>query len=159
VTRLANRRLFGERLAQFIEAARREGRKLAVVVLELDRIATLNDSLGRSTGDALVAQVAERLVKWSSDATRFARVGTERLAIALTCVNESDVARALEGLMRECMSPPFNLEGSEFRLAARAGIAFYPDDAADAVTLLRNAQAAASRARTAESHSSSMRSR
>jgi diguanylate cyclase (GGDEF)-like protein len=148
VTGLANRTLFGERLAQFIASARDEGRKLAVVVVELERIAIVNDSLGRQAGDGLMAQMSERLGHWMPDASRLARVGADRFAIVLVGLKQdSDVGRGLQELLRECLAEPFRLEGSDFRVTAKAGVALFPGDGATAELLLRNAEAAAARAR------------
>src|SRR5260370_26833755 len=60
LTGVANRNLFRERLAQHIGAATREQRQLAVVILDTERFHTINDSLGRQTGDELLKQIAAR---------------------------------------------------------------------------------------------------
>jgi len=149
VTGLANRTLFGERLAQLIGSARDDGRKLAVAVVELEKVAVVNDTLGRLAGDALVAQMGERLHGWMPDASRLARVSADRFAVVLAGLKqESDVGRSLEELLRRCLAEPFRLEGADFRLTLNAGIALFPGDAASSEVLLRNAEAAAARART-----------
>jgi diguanylate cyclase (GGDEF)-like protein len=148
VTGLANRTLFGERLEQFIAAAKREECMLAVVVVELERIAIVNDSLGRPSRDALVAQMGERLQRWMPDASHLARVGADRFAIVLTGLKqESQVAHSLQEALRQCLFEPFRLEESEFRATAKAGVALYPADGGTAELLLRNGEAAVARAR------------
>ena len=149
-TGLANRALFSERLARFIEAARAEGRKLAIAVVELERIATVNDSLGRHAGDTLLAQMSERLRQWLPDESRLARVSGDRFAIVLPVAKqEVDVVRRLEGLLSENLAEPFQLDGEEYRIPAKAGIALFPGDGACAEQLLGNAEAAVTPARTA----------
>ncbi|MGZ5032371.1 MAG: putative bifunctional diguanylate cyclase/phosphodiesterase [Usitatibacter sp.] len=148
VTGLANRTLFGERLAQFIGSAKDEGGKLAVVVVELEKIAVVNDSLGRQAGDALLGQIGKRLKRWMSDPSRLARVSADRFAIVLAGSKQaSDVAHRVEQLFRECFAEPFSLDGSDFQMKTKAGIALYPGDGASAALLLRNAEAATARAR------------
>ncbi len=149
VTGLANRTLFGERLAQLIGLARQEGRKLAVVVVELERLVAVNDSLGRKAHEDLVAQMGERLQRWMPDASRLARVSADRFAIVLVGLKQdSDIARSLEELLRECLAGPFSLDGSDFRVTAKAGIALHPGDGASAGLLLRHAEAAVARAKS-----------
>jgi diguanylate cyclase len=149
VTGLANRTLFGERLAQFIATANDGGRKLALVVLELDRAAVVNDSLGRQARDTLVAQMGERLQRWTEDPSRIARVGADRFAVVFTGLKQdSDVVHKLQQLLRECLAVPFRLDALDFRMTAKAGISLCPADGDTAQLLLRGAEAAVARAKS-----------
>jgi len=150
VTGLANRTLFCERLGQLIGAKRPPGTRLVVCVLELERLSTVNDTLGRHAGDALVAQLSARMVACLGDAGRAARIGADRLAFVLPDVaHEREIvlaaSRCLEGMTGE----PARLGGTVFSATARAGIALHPQDGGEADLLLRNAEAAVAKARDA----------
>ncbi len=82
------------------------------------------------------------------DADLLARVGADRFAVVLPDVRlETDVARLIEKTMAAFQTHPFHLEGAVFRVAAKVGVAVFPDDGADAETLFRNAEAALKKAK------------
>ena len=142
LTGIANRTLFIERLKQNVHAALQTGSKVALVLADVERLRTINESLGRQAGDALLKQVAERLVR-AADATEVGRIGADQFAIMLPSVKgKSQVARTVEKLSREWLGKLFRLDDAELRIAAKAGITLFPNDGADAETLLRNAEAA-----------------
>ena len=148
ITGLANRTLFAERLGQLVLAARRDRRRLAVVVVNLDRFRSINESLGRVAGDELLAQVGARLAGCASHPDHVARVGADHFAIAHPgMTSEGELARNTRELLRRCFGEPFRLAGNEFRVDARAGIALFPEDGADTDVLLRHAESAVARAK------------
>jgi len=83
LTGLANRTLFLERLAQYLSAAGREQQQLALVVVNIERFKTINDTFGRQAGDALLKQVADRLQELARDPGRVARVGPDHFAVVI----------------------------------------------------------------------------
>src|SRR5436853_1219820 len=83
LTGLANRDLLHERLTQSVRAASRDERKLAVVVLDIERFKAINDSFGRQAGDELLKQFAAGLGRVSGDPTRLARVGGDHFVVVL----------------------------------------------------------------------------
>jgi diguanylate cyclase (GGDEF)-like protein len=142
LTGLANRGLFLERVGQSLRAAG-GGRKVAVFLLDLERFKNINDSLGRPAGDALLGQVAQWLARIVGDASLVARVDADHFAVMLPEVRpEGNLQGLVEKVAREFIEHPFRLDDAVFRLAAKAGVAVYPDDGADAETLFRNAEAA-----------------
>jgi diguanylate cyclase (GGDEF)-like protein len=148
LTGLANRSLFLERVALFIRGAAGGGNKLAVFLFDLERFKNINDSLGRPAGDALLKQVAEWLTRNLGDVNLLARVGADQFAAVLPEVkHEGDMARVLEKMMKGFQEHPFRLKDAVFRVAAKAGVALFPDDGADADTLFRNAEAALKKAK------------
>jgi diguanylate cyclase (GGDEF)-like protein/PAS domain S-box-containing protein len=148
LTGLANRSLFLERVAQFTRSAAGGGHKLALFLFDLERFKNINDSLGRPAGDALLRQVAEWLTRNLGDANLFARVDADHFAIVLPQVElEGDVARLVEKSMQAFLHHQFRLNDAVFRIAAKVGIALFPDDGADADTLFRNAEAALKKAK------------
>jgi diguanylate cyclase (GGDEF)-like protein/PAS domain S-box-containing protein len=148
LTGLANRSLFLERLAQYMRSAVTGGHKLAVYLMDLERFKDINDSLGRAAGDALLRQAAQWLTRNVGDAGLVARVGPDQFVVVLPEVrHEEGAARLLESTLKAFMDHPFRLNEAVFRVAARAGVALFPDDGADADTLLRNAEAALKKAK------------
>ena len=148
LTGLANRTLFLERVAQYMRSAVSGGHKLALFLIDLERFKNINDSLGRPAGDALLRQVAEWLTRNAGDANLLARVGADHFAVVLPEVKqEGDVARLLEKTMEAFLDHPFRLNDAVFRIAAKVGVALFPDDGADADTLFKNAEAALKKAK------------
>jgi len=148
LTGLANRTLFLDRAAQHMLQAESSRGKVAMFLLDLERFKKLNDSLGRPAGDALLKQVAEWLVVNAGNASLLARVDTDHFAIVLPDVtNEADVIRLLDSTIAAFLAHPFNLNGAEYRLAAKVGIALFPDDGVDADTVFKNAEAALKKAK------------
>jgi diguanylate cyclase (GGDEF)-like protein len=143
LTGLANRSLFLERLAPYMRSAVSRGHKLALFLIDLERFKNINDSLGRPAGDALLRQVAQWLTRNVADANLLARVGADHFAVVLPDVEqEGDVTRLLEKTMEALPQHPFQLNDAEFRIAAKIGVALFPDDGANADTLFKNAEAA-----------------
>jgi diguanylate cyclase (GGDEF)-like protein/PAS domain S-box-containing protein len=147
LTGLANRSLFHERLVQYVSTAQSEKSKLAVAVVDVDRFKIINDSLGRQAGDELLRQIAER-IEGHAGPIRMARISADRFAIVRSGVSsESEVARLVEQWLAECFGPPYVVSGTELRVSAKAGIALFPNDGADAEALFQNAEAALKKAK------------
>jgi diguanylate cyclase (GGDEF)-like protein/PAS domain S-box-containing protein len=149
LTGLANRSLFLERVAQYMRSAASGGHKLAVFLIDLERFKNINDSLGQPAGDALLRQVAEWLTRKSGDASLLARVGADHFAAVLPEVRqEGGVARLLEKWIDAFLEHPFRLNDAVFRIAAKVGVAVFPDDGTAADALFRNAEAALKKAKS-----------
>jgi diguanylate cyclase (GGDEF)-like protein len=146
LTGLPNRRVFRERFSSAIEQARRTRAPLAALFVDLDRFKYINDTQGHGTGDAVLCEVAERLLRCvrsgedSCDAV--ARLGGDEFAVLLTeCSDAQTVSKIAERILA-IMRKPFVVGGRENFISASVGIARFPDDGADVDTLLRNADAA-----------------
>jgi diguanylate cyclase (GGDEF)-like protein/PAS domain S-box-containing protein len=149
LTGLANRRLFLERVAQYVRSAVSDGHKLALFLIDLERFKNTNDSLGQAAGDALLKQVAEWLTRNAGDVNLLARVGADHFAAVLPEVKgKGDVAGLLEKTMSAFLDHPFRLNDAVFRIAAKVGVALFPDDGTNADTLFRNAEAALKKAKS-----------
>jgi diguanylate cyclase (GGDEF)-like protein len=148
LTGLANRTLFHERLKQAVAAAKRDRGKLWLLLMDLERFRAVNDSLGRQAGDALLRMVAERMAKFSRDASWLARMGADHFALFIPDVHsEEEFARRTEERINQLFSAPYSVGDTDLRISARTGIALYPSDAADADMLFRNAEAALKKAK------------
>jgi diguanylate cyclase (GGDEF)-like protein len=148
LTGLANRRLFLERVTQYTLRATDDGHKVAVMLIDLERFKKLNDSLGRTAGDALLKQVAEWLRHYAGNDELVARIDADHFAVVLPKVMyEAHVARVLEETIAAFMNNEFGLNDAVYRVAAKIGVAVFPDDGADADTLFQNAEAALKKAK------------
>jgi diguanylate cyclase (GGDEF)-like protein len=148
LTGLANRRSFLERVTQYMLSAADEGHKMAVFLIDLERFKKLNDSLGRSAGDALLKQVAEWLAQNAENVNLVARLDADHFAVVLPKVMyEANVARVLEKTIAAFMKHEFSLNNSVYRMAAKIGVAVFPDDGTDADALFNNAEAALKKAK------------
>ena len=150
LTGLANRTFFHERLSQFVSDGNRSGRKFALVMADTERLEAINDAFGRHAGDQLVCQIAERLARCVGDRNQVACVGPHLFAAVIPDVkSEGEVARTVEEWWRRWLSEPFQIDGNELRISARAGIALFPSDGRDADSLLKNAEVALKKAKAA----------
>jgi diguanylate cyclase (GGDEF)-like protein/PAS domain S-box-containing protein len=151
ITGIANRTLFLERLAQYVSTARNEGQQLALALFNIQRFKTINDAFGRQTGDALLKQVAGRLLEIARDPSRVARVGADHFAVVIPHVrSEESLIRGLEQGERRIDGDPYVVGDNELRLSTQAGVALFPTDAADAESLFRNAEAALRKVQSGE---------
>ncbi len=148
LTGLANRKLFLDRVTQYVHSAASGGHQLALFLIDLERFKNINDSLGRPAGDALLRQVAEWLTNRAGDANLLAHVGADHFAAVLPEDRQGgNLGRLLETWMDALTNHPFVLNGAEFRVAFKIGVARFPDDGADAESLFRNAEAALKKAK------------
>jgi len=147
LTGLGNRMLLLDRLAQFIKS-NEAGRMLALATVDIERFKTINDTLGRAAGDALLTKLAASLVELAGDANRVARTGPDQFAVVIPNVKAMEsIARAISEGVARVEAGTFQLGGAELRIAIRSGIAVYPSDGADAETVFRNAEAALKKAK------------
>ncbi|HXL75383.1 MAG TPA: EAL domain-containing protein [Burkholderiales bacterium] len=148
LTGLPNRTLFHERLTQSLQSAVRNNTSLALVLIDLERFKAINDTLGQQAGDGVLQAVAQRLGSAAGDINRLARLGSNLFAVMVRQIRGAgEVARWLEQVSVQVFGTPFAADAREARLAAKAGIAMFPEDGADADALLRNAEASLKRAK------------
>ncbi|OLB64469.1 MAG: hypothetical protein AUI10_10860 [Actinobacteria bacterium 13_2_20CM_2_72_6] len=142
LTGLASRGLFLDRLNHALARAAREGTRLAVLFVDLDRFKNVNDSLGHSAGDLLLVGVAERLRSCLADDDTAARLGGDEFAVVLEDVAEDEQATRVARRIIDRLRAPFLLGGHEAFVDASVGIAFNGDEDEDGQTLIRNADLA-----------------
>jgi diguanylate cyclase (GGDEF)-like protein len=141
LTGLANRTLFNERLQQTIAEA--GSGRAALFLIDIERFKTINDTFGRQSGDALLKQVAERMVRYGGGGARMGRIGADQFATMVTDFeSEERLARFTEKRQSQVFGAPFKVGDQEVRLAARVGIALYPENGADPEALQASAEAA-----------------
>ncbi|MDT4895400.1 MAG: hypothetical protein QOH25_477 [Acidobacteriota bacterium] len=149
LTDLPNRILFEDRLTQALILAERNRQTLGILFLSLDRFKKVHDTLGRAIGDRLLQKVAERLRISAHRGETVARFEGDEFALLLTQVGgtEGEDVGAVIFQINESLKLPFLIDEHELFITVSIGISLYPDDGADAPTLLKNADAALYRAR------------
>jgi diguanylate cyclase (GGDEF)-like protein len=147
LTGLPNRLLFKERLSQEIASARREGRRLALLYIDLDRFKSINDSLGHTAGDELLEQTARRMRTCLRESDTLARLGGDEFAIILSNVAGPQSVTTVAEHIVESLSDPFVISQQESYVSASIGVAMYPSDGRDSEDLLKKADTAMYRAK------------
>jgi diguanylate cyclase (GGDEF)-like protein len=153
LTGLANRALFTDRIGQQTRARGNETPKVALILLNLERFRNINEAFGRHGGDDLLKAVAHRLEDAFHGKDNLARIGADVFGVVIRGIRDAAAAaHAVESRILACFREPYKLIDSELRVAARAGIALFPADGADADTLIRNAEAALKKAQAGGEH-------
>ncbi len=154
VTDLPNRALFLDRVDQKIGAAHQNHKMLSVIVLDLERFSSINESLGHSAGDSLLRSVAGRLKEMLSVTDILAHLSADYFAIARMHDEDStDTSHILDRALAGIQDQPFLIGEQELRISARAGTSSYPVDGTDTDTLVRKAETALKRAKlSADKH-------
>jgi diguanylate cyclase (GGDEF)-like protein len=147
LTDLPNRTLFGDRLQQTLATAAHNDQLAALVLVSLERFEKINDTLGHASGDLLLQQVAGRLAQRTKKGDTIARFGGDEFAFLLTSIERTDEAAEFARELLEALLLSFRLETQEVYLNASIGISVFPDDGADAETIMKNAGAALFRAK------------
>ena len=148
LTELPNREWIREYLAQSLNEARRRHRHLALLYVDLDQFKRINDTLGHSTGDALLRQVAERLqATFDQDAVdgvqgRIARVGGDEFIVVLTGICDAAQAELAAKTIVSMHAAPFLQASYELVVTPSIGIAMFPEHGDDVQSLLKNAEGA-----------------
>ncbi len=142
LTGLPNRVLLGDRIAQGIAQASRQGYFLALVFMDLDNFKYINDSLGHAAGDELLKVVAQRLTGCLRSSDTVARLGGDEFVLVINDhYRTSSVISLLERVLND-IGRPVTLNGREFHVGASLGVAMYPSDGDDAQILLKHADVA-----------------
>jgi diguanylate cyclase (GGDEF)-like protein len=147
LTDLPNRILFEDRLTQALVLAQRSQQTLGMLFLSLDRFKKVNDTLGHAAGDRLLQEVALRLSGCIREGDTVARFEGDEFALLLTPIGGTKDVVEIIYRINEMLNSPFILDAQELFITASIGISLYPDDGADAHTLLKNAGAALYRAK------------
>ncbi len=142
LTGLPNRVLFNDRLEQAISRARRQGGLVALMFVDVDRFKNINDSLGHQVGDQLLVQMAERIRESLRDSDTVGRPGGDEFALLLPDLPDGRAAARVAEKLLERLAHPYALEGHQLVVTASIGIALFPDDGTDLITLAANADAA-----------------
>jgi diguanylate cyclase (GGDEF)-like protein/PAS domain S-box-containing protein len=147
LTGLPNRVLAMDRLKQAIAQGHRYGRKVALMLLDLDDFKKVNDTLGHAAGDLLLKEASLRLVDCLREGDTVARLGGDEFVLLLPDLGDTTSAEVVAEKILSVCNQPFDVGGHEVYIAGSIGIALFPDDERDPMLLMRNADAAMYRAK------------
>jgi diguanylate cyclase (GGDEF)-like protein/PAS domain S-box-containing protein len=142
LTDLPNRTLFRDRVEHAIAGAAREREQVAVLMMDLDRFKEINDSLGHSSGDTLLQEIARRLREVLRASDTVARLGGDEFGILIGSADgPGDVVTVIERV-REAFEEPVVLQELPVAIEGSIGVALYPGDGEDVDTLIQHADVA-----------------
>ena len=147
LTGTPNRALMLDRVEAAIALARRHGRHIAVLFLDLDDFKRINDTLGHAVGDAMLQLAARRLEMVVRDSDTVSRYGGDEFVVLMNEVSHASDAALIAEKILATFAAPAQVGDHEISLSASIGIAFYPEDGEDAATLISRADAAMYRAK------------
>ncbi|WP_329015386.1 putative bifunctional diguanylate cyclase/phosphodiesterase [Streptomyces sp. NBC_01601] len=142
LTGLPNRQWLLERIWTALDDAERIGARSALMLIDLDRFRSVNDTLGHLAGDRLLLQIADRLQKALPRGAEAARLGGDEFAVLLPVADSTTSATRIARGLVTALGSPLDLDGLTLVLEASAGVAVFPDHALDAEGMLRRADVA-----------------
>ncbi len=153
LTKIPNRMQFQHLLQRAIARARRGGKTLCLFYIDIDHFKEINDTFGHLAGDTALETVAERLSAGLPKKSLIGRLAGDEFAVIVEAAS-ADAAGKLktDGLAKQLLDSlaiPLTVQGHEVFMTASMGIAFYPQDAANVIDLIRNADAALYHAKNA----------
>ena len=142
LTKLPNRVHFEETLIQALKTAKRKQTRLAILFIDLDRFKVINDTLGHHIGDELLKHVALSIRSVLRDVDMLARIGGDEFVVILEDLHNPDNAATVANKILYILSQPIEAMGHTLNTSASIGIAYYPDDATNLITLVKYADSA-----------------
>ena len=142
LTGLPNRAMFNEQLNQAVRTAKRAEAPLAVLLFDMDRFKTINDTLGHPVGDQALREVGARVRKALRDSDIVARLGGDEFAVLLATGGAEHAPRVVAQKILKALEAPLVIDGQPMDITASIGIARFPEHGEDAASLLRAADVA-----------------
>lgn len=146
LTGLPNRLLLGDRCQHALRMAHRSHHQVALMFLDLDHFKNINDSLGHRIGDAVLMELAARLIETVREQDTVSRLGGDEFILLLPDTDAAGAAQVAEKLLQAALRP-FQIEQHELTVTPSIGIALYPKDGDDLDALSKCADAAMYRAK------------
>jgi len=142
LTGLPNRRMFFERLEHAIALARRSGKQLALLFVDLDRFKEINDTLGHAIGDAVLVAVANQLKSAVRETDTVARLGGDEYVVLFDMIDDLSQVTMLVQKLHARFQNAMLIDGHELQVHASMGVSIFPRDGNDAEELMHNADLA-----------------
>ncbi|WP_448632048.1 MULTISPECIES: phosphodiesterase DibA [Pseudomonas fluorescens group] len=149
LTGLPNRLLFSDRTEQALASAQLHKRGCALLLVDLDHFKNINDSLGHNVGDELLKRVAERFRGLFAPGVTLARLGGDEFAVLVENCSQPGQAAVLARRILDALKEPLRFDDHALFINASVGISLFPGDARSAGQLLRNADSALFKAKSA----------
>lgn len=148
LTKLPNYQLLRERLEQAVSLASHASHKVALLLVDIDRFKTINDSLGYGIGDQILVQAAERISAVTRDVDTVSRQGGDEFLLLLPNVPNADMCIQFVNQLMDKLAQPYFSGATELSLSVSIGVAFCPDDGAEFETLMKKVDTAMYRAKS-----------
>jgi diguanylate cyclase (GGDEF)-like protein/PAS domain S-box-containing protein len=142
LTGLPNRLMFDDRMRLAVAVARRTGKSVGIMVLDIDKFKDINDTLGHHAGDELLQQFAQRLSSGLRETDTMARIGGDEFVVILPELERQESAAVVARKFMEAMAVPFPVGIQLINVTISMGLALFPQDGADAVTVQKRADTA-----------------
>ncbi|MES2771009.1 MAG: EAL domain-containing protein [Pseudomonadota bacterium] len=142
LTQLLNRTAMESQLRRTLASARREGRQVAVVLLDMDNFKTINDTLGHHIGDGLLISVAKRLIDHVRASDVVARFGGDEFVVVLSDIENPNSVAGLISKLKRGLGDHYEVGGHSLYSTPSIGVSLFPIDGTDPETLLKNADTA-----------------
>ncbi|MES2824380.1 MAG: EAL domain-containing protein [Pseudomonadota bacterium] len=142
LTGLPNRTLFNDRIEMAINVAHREGKKLGVLFIDLDRFKNINDSLGHLVGDQILKETAARLTQVIRSGDTVSRLGGDEFVVLFPTISDERNIAELTLKLSVALQQAYLVDGITLHITPSIGIAIYPDDGETFDELIKNADAA-----------------
>jgi diguanylate cyclase (GGDEF)-like protein/PAS domain S-box-containing protein len=148
LSNLPNRLLYTERVEQALERVKREDRRGAVLLLDLDHFKHINESLGHNIGDLLLKGVGERLAEQLRPGITLARLGGDEFGLLLEDCDSAEQATDLAQQVLSSLNQPFTVSSQELFISASIGISLFDQNSHDVAQVLRNVDSALFKAKS-----------
>jgi diguanylate cyclase (GGDEF)-like protein len=142
LTGIPNRQYLQDQLERASRRARRSGKKIGLLFLDLDRFKRVNDTFGHHLGDQLLCAVVQRLLDKVRAGDLFARLGGDEFAVLLENVDGPDELETVARHLLDAFKAPFEIDGRKLPVTVSIGVTVFPNDNSDARALLNNADMA-----------------
>lgn len=142
LTSLLNRNAFSKELSSYIEGKRKDGERLGLVYVNIDRLRNVNDSFGQEMGDYVLSVVANRLKSVLSREDIIGRISGDEFAFTLTQAANEEEAEQLTEIIKSSLEIPISIYGDLYTLSTSCGIALFPKHATRASELVMKAEKA-----------------
>jgi diguanylate cyclase (GGDEF)-like protein len=142
LTQLSNRAHFNQRFDETIELAKRENKKLALLMIDLDNFKPVNDTYGHQIGDRLLQKVAGIFKKVSRDTDIAARIGGDEFAIILVYPDNKKMIKLIAKRIVDEINKPIIISEHNINIGVSVGIAIFPDDEEDKEKIIYKADLA-----------------
>ncbi|HEX7636734.1 MAG TPA: EAL domain-containing protein [Noviherbaspirillum sp.] len=142
LTGLMNRRSLTEHLEHAIVRASRQGERLALLFLDMDKFKSINDTLGHDAGDELLQQMAERIRSSVRSADMVARLGGDEFVVLMENLPSYSAAAEVAKKIAKAFDKPFHIKSQHIKASVSIGISLFPQDGISVHELMRNADLA-----------------
>lgn len=149
LTELPNRRQLQQKLDMAIAYAKRSGKRVAVMFIDLDGFKAVNDTLGHQAGDELLKVVAQRLRQATRSSDLVARLGGDEFVVVLSELDELADATRLAAKLNRLISMPIPVAGTQANISTSIGISLYPANGKSSAELMGKADDAVYQAKAA----------